>query len=90
MLAAMELRERIATLPLSEAHLKALRWLCHQAKAVSERPSEHERDALLSAFCAWAAAHRPPDWSDLYLNENRWFSPLHQPLHYFMPAIAGA
>ncbi|TEU19180.1 MAG: DUF429 domain-containing protein [Anaerolineales bacterium] len=84
LLAAVELRDRLPSLPLVEAHPKALRWILPEAQTV-QAPSQHERDALLGTFSAWAAIHRPLTWSDLYEIENPWFSPVAPPLHYFMP-----
>jgi hypothetical protein len=87
-LAALELREAISLLPLTEAHPKALRWLCPHAAAVVAR-SEHERDAVIGAFTAWALIHKPPDWCDLYAEEVPFYTPLAPPLSYFMPRHAG-
>jgi len=84
-LTGVELRERSPGLPLTEAHPKALIWLCPQASAFAPR-SEHERDAALSAFSAWALTHHPPGWLDVYVHEGPRFSPLSPPLHYFMPS----
>lgn len=87
-LAALELRDAVSLLPLTEAHPKALRWLCPHAAAVAA-PSEHERDAVLAAFTAWALVHKPPDWCDLYAEEVPSYTPLASPLSYFMPRHAG-
>jgi hypothetical protein len=87
-LAALELREAIALLPLTEAHPKALRWLCPEAAAVAA-PSEHERDAALGALTAWALVHKPAGWCDLYADEVPFYTPLQAPLSYFMPRHAG-
>jgi hypothetical protein len=86
-LVGVELRERFPTLLLTEAHPKALRWLSADAAAITA-PTEDERDALLGAFSAWAAVQRTSGWTDLYEKEGPWFSPLGQPLHYFMPNLS--
>lgn len=83
-LAGLELREAFPSLPLTEAHPKALRWLCSEsAKIVAS--TDHERDAILGAFAAWALVHSPSGWCDLYLNEVPYFTPLPRPLAYLMP-----
>lgn len=85
MLAALELRDRLPNLPINESHPKALRWLYPKIWNLTA-PTEHERDALLSAVAAWATVHhRALGWSDLYLQETEAYSPVSQPRHYFMP-----
>jgi hypothetical protein len=50
--------------------------------------SEHERDAMLGAFSAWAAIHKPEAWIDLFADEGPSFTPITAPLHYMMPLPA--
>jgi len=85
-LAALELRDHLPSLPINESHPKALRWLYPEVCTLNA-PTEHERDALLSAVSAWATAHHRtlPGWRDLYLQEGEAYSPVSQPRHYFMP-----
>lgn len=83
-MAALKLRELYPALPITEAHPKALRWLL-PAVAEFSATSEHERDALLAAIAAWATAHKRSDWHDLLLTEGSSYSPISQPLHYFVP-----
>ena len=87
-LAAIELREHFPGLPLTEAHPKALRWLCMEAREFISS-SEHERDAALSAFTAWALINRPLGWSDLYAEKANSYPLVSMPLSYFMPISAG-
>lgn len=83
-LAALEIRELRGAIPISESHPKALRWLCSEAWDAAG-PSEHERDALVGTYSAWAVVHKPAGWSDLYLMSERSFSLVPPPIHYFMP-----
>lgn len=84
-LSAISLRERFPTIPITEAHPKALLWLLPEAARLKAN-SEHERDALLAAVTAWAAYNSLPGWSDIHSAEPDPYSPISQPLHYFMPA----
>ena len=86
MLAAMSLREKFPSLLITEAHPKALRYLLPETRTISA-PSEHERDAMLSAITAWAAFHKHQGWSDLYSSEPCSYTPISPPLHYFMPGV---
>lgn len=86
MLAALELRERYPDLLITEAHPKALLWLYPPAKLVEGR-SEHERDALLAALAASVAVKPKDGWQDLLETERSPYSPVSQPLHYFMPGV---
>jgi hypothetical protein len=83
-LAAIELRDRHPDLLITEAHPKALRWLLRDAQALTH-DSEHQRDAHLAAITAWALVHSEPGWRDLYQGEPSFYSPIAQPLVYFMP-----
>lgn len=84
LLAAVTLRELHPTLPITEAHPKALRWLLPETALIQGR-SEHERDALLSAVTAWAVSRSVPGWQDLFPLEPHPFTPVAPPLHYYMP-----
>jgi hypothetical protein len=84
-MAALKLRDLYPTLPITEAHPKALLWLL-PAVAGFSAASEHERDAFLAAIAAWATAHERDDWHDLLLTESPSYSPISQPLHYFIPS----
>ncbi len=86
MLAGLELRERFPSLPITEAHPKALRWLLPAVAGISAS-SEHERDAMLAAIAAWATLAHPAGWTDLLQQEAAPYSPLHAPLAYVMPGI---
>ncbi|MBX3588995.1 MAG: DUF429 domain-containing protein [Ramlibacter sp.] len=86
MLAALALREKYPTMPITEAHPKALRWLLPEAKEVNGA-SEDQRDALLAAVTAWAMARRAESWIDLLEGEANPYSPIRAPLHYFMPGM---
>ena len=85
-LAALKLRELYPLLPITEAHPKALLWLLPELSGL-DAASKHERDALLAAIAAWATARKLSDWQDLLTMETAVYSPVSQPLHYFMPGI---
>ena len=48
---------------------------------------EHHRDAAIAALSAWAMLHHPQGWRDLYVNEAEVYSPLAQPLGYWMLGV---
>lgn len=48
---------------------------------------EHQRDAAIAALSAWAMVRHPQGWRDLYLNEAGAYSPLAQPLAYWMLGV---
>ena len=48
---------------------------------------EHHRDAAIAALSAWAMVHHPQGWRDLYVNEAGAYSPLAQPLGYWMLGV---
>lgn len=50
----------------------------------SEELSEHERDAALGAFAAWAMVTKRTDWRDLFKDEDKPFVPV-PPVEYWMP-----
>ena len=84
LLGAIALRRHYPSIPVVESHPKALLWMMSDAQTVRGN-SEHERDAILCTFSAWAAIHKPQRWSDLYEKERQWYSPLEPPIHYLMP-----
>ena len=83
-LAALELRECLPGLPITESHPKALLWLFPEAKAVTAN-SEDERDAVLAGVAAWAMWSKQPSWRDLYAEERQSFWLIPKPLSYVMP-----
>lgn len=48
-------------------------------------PTEHERDAALACLSAWAMLHEPPTWEDIYPLEVEPYSPIAEPLAYWIP-----
>jgi hypothetical protein len=46
--------------------------------------SEHERDAALGAFAAWAMVSKRANWRDLFQDEDKPFVPV-PPVEYWMP-----
>jgi hypothetical protein len=52
---------------------------------------EHERDAAIAGFFAWAMVHRMVGWRDLLPGEREAYLPIEQPLSYWypFPGIAG-
>jgi hypothetical protein len=50
----------------------------------SEELSEHERDAALGAFAAWAMVTEQAGWRDLFQDEDKPFVPV-PPVEYWMP-----
>lgn len=84
LLTGMLLRERFPSIVISEAHPKALRWLLTEATDIDAQ-TEHQRDAILGAFSAWAAIHQPNGWVDLFSEAGSIYSPLGGQLVYFMP-----
>lgn len=75
---------------ITEAHPKALYCIDLAAKEfitrnLPEAPTDHERDAALAAFSAWAAAERFPSWHDLVEEETTPFFPSGQVVSYWFP-----
>ncbi|MBS1196481.1 MAG: hypothetical protein H6R18_266 [Proteobacteria bacterium] len=75
---------------VTEAHPKALLRVHPAAREfISENlpnaPSEHERDAALAAFAAWAAAERFSGWQDIRLEEQAPFFPSGHTVSYWFP-----
>lgn len=79
-LAARAVAETWASTAVTEAHPKALLRV-HSAAAqflatnLSDAPTEHERDAALAAYAAWAAAAKFTGWRDLVGDEDAPFFP---------------
>ena len=97
-LAARQVAEKWPSVKITEAHPKALR-LVHfkddpleddQLKKfvkdhLSKLPTEHERDAALAAYTAWAFAEKSDGWSDLALEEVEPFFPSGGKVSYWFP-----
>jgi hypothetical protein len=75
---------------VTEAHPKALLRI-HSAASeflatyLPNAPTEHERDAALAAFAAWAAAANFAGWHDLTLEEPSPFFPSGHTVSYWFP-----
>lgn len=89
-LAARQVAHSWPTAIVTEAHPKAL--LCvHPAASeflaahLPNAPSEHERDATLAAFSAWAATASFSGWQDLLLEESAPFFPSGHIVSYWFP-----
>jgi hypothetical protein len=94
-LVGMLLRERFPRIPLTETHPKAVLrlmgiaggtvnvadFLCFDGHIFSE----HKRDAALSALTAWAMIHRDNNWKNVFSLDKDHYSPLSQPLSYWIP-----
>lgn len=75
---------------VTEAHPKALLRLHADARRfadehVSSDHQDHERDAALAAFSAWAAVIRRHGWRDLVLAESDPFFPSGKEVSYWFP-----
>ena len=77
---------------ITETHPKALIYLLKELKQdgamnqlIAETETEHERDAVVSAYAAWAMLNGFGGWRDLYLDEPDPFLPLGTPVSYWMP-----
>lgn len=78
---------------ITEAHPKALLRLDADAKhfvSINVPPNfqEHERDAALAAYSAWAAVTGRAGWSDLVLSEVEPFFPVDNAVTYWLPGSA--
>jgi hypothetical protein len=58
------------------------RLLTSDGRAVSD----HERDAALATLSAWAMLTHPTDWTELHRLELHPYTPLAQPLEYWIPS----
>ncbi|MBV5342992.1 hypothetical protein JZU68_05085 [bacterium] len=72
----------IVTEALLRVHPAAGEFL---AAHLPNAPSEHERDAALAAFSAWAAAASFSGWQDLMLEESAPFFPSGHTVSYWFP-----
>ena len=75
---------------ITESHPKALLRLYPDAGAfvsahVPSISTEHERDAVLSAYAAWAAASAWQGWRNLVIDETRPFFPGGDTVQYWFP-----
>lgn len=75
---------------VTEAHPKALLHIDPAARDFLARnlpnaPTEHERDAALAAFSAWAAAERFSGWCDLVTEREEPFFPSGHLVTYWFP-----
>ena len=77
---------------ITETHPKVLLCLLAELKQdgylnqLIEGPgSEHERDAVISAYAAWAMLNGFGGWRDLYLDEPDPVLPFGTPVSYWMP-----
>ena len=48
---------------------------------------DHVRDSAIAALSAWAIIHKPPEWRDLFLQEEKPYMPIGPPLGYWMPEL---
>ena len=77
--------------PITEANSKALRWLKPatfyyiQRLTEGEGKSDHERDATLAAYGAWAMHKDLYGWRNLLLDERDPIFPLEAQVSYWMP-----
>lgn len=89
-LAARQVADSWPSAIVTEAHPKALLRVHPAASEFLESclphaQSEHERDAALAAFAAWAAIKRFPGWRDLLPDETAPFFPSGQVVSYWFP-----
>lgn len=89
-LAARVVAELWPSAIVTEAHPKALLRIHSAASAFlaahfPSAPTEHERDAALAAFAAWAAAASFEGWRDLTLEEPSPFFPSGHTVSYWFP-----
>ena len=89
-LTAKIIHEKFPTRKVTETHPKVLLNIFADSQAFIDKylpnpNSEHERDALVSSYCAWAMEDRFQDWSDLFLLEIEPFIPSKHEVHYWFP-----
>lgn len=87
-LLAESLHKHFDTLPITEAHPKALRELLVDLPDMLHHingESEHEWDARTAAYAAWAMCRALPGWWDLSSREPNPVLPLGTPVSYWMP-----
>jgi predicted nuclease with RNAse H fold len=90
-LAARQVAERWPSAKVTEAHPKALLRV-HREEAdkflaayLPAPPTEHERDAALAAYAAWAFAVQHTGWRDLVREEHAPFFPSGHTVAYWFP-----
>lgn len=89
-LAARQVAETWPSAKVTEAHPKALLRI-HSAAAqflttyLPNPPTEHQRDAALAAYAAWAIAAQFKGWRDLVREEHAPFFPSGHPVFYWFP-----
>ncbi len=89
-LAARQVAETWPSTKITEAHPKALNLLHFEAKKflADNLPvprTEHERDAALAAYAAWALATRSAGWVDLVIEESAPYFPSGHSVSYWFP-----
>jgi len=89
-LAARQAADLWPSAAVTEAHPKALLRVYPPASEflvahLSNGHTEHERDAALAAFAAWAAVARFEGWHDLLLEEPAPFFPSGHAVSYWFP-----
>ena len=76
---------------ITETHPKVLLYLLKALEQDEEINKlirglgEHERDAVISAFAAWAMLKKLKGWRDLCQDENSPVQPFDTPVNYWMP-----
>jgi predicted nuclease with RNAse H fold len=89
-LAALQIAETWPSTKVTEAHPKALLRMhpeCNKflAAYLRDPSTEHQRDAALAAYAAWAAVARFPGWRDMVLDEAAPFFPGGHRVSYWFP-----
>jgi hypothetical protein len=72
-----------ARIRASSVTLRSLRQF--SCPAGTKHPNDHERDAAIAAYCAWAMVHRVAGWHDLLPKEKEAYLPIEHPLGYWYP-----
>ncbi len=99
MMIAMLYRKDNPSLPVTEAHPKAMlyKWGYNNIPRITLQEltqyfdvahimDEHARDAALSALCAWAMLYEPSGWTNLYQRFGKGtLTPLQPPPAYYFP-----
>lgn len=89
-LAARQIAETWPSAKVTEAHPKALLRIHSEASRflsgyLPDPPTEHERDAALAAYTAWAFAKDAIGWHDLMRKEHDPYFPSGQMASYWFP-----
>jgi hypothetical protein len=69
--------------PGSDTHVPDL----SRPPSMGTKSGGHVRDSAIAALSAWAMIHKPPEWRDLFLQEERPYMPIGPPLGYWMPEL---